>query len=209
MVIGTQAANADTQVDSNHVRVEQGDTISGIAQKHNVSVDSLVQANHMSNPDMIFVGDTLVLTPNASNSENVTQTPSYKDSQHMNQPVHMIENTVNNNQPATTVQQSAPVTQPAPVTNTTTVQQSAPVAAPAQSSTLDDNAAANAIGAAESGNSYSAMNGRYVGRWQLDASYLNGDYSPANQDRVFQQYCNQRYGGINQALAFRQSHGWY
>ena len=213
MVIGTQAANADTQVDSNHVRVEQGDTISGIAQKHNVSVDSLVQANHMSNPDMIFVGDTLVLTPNVSNNENVTQTPSDGDSQHMNQPVHMIENnentvntvnTVNNNQPATTVQQSAPVTN-----TTTTVQQSAPVATPTQSSTLDDNAAANAIGAAESGNSYSAMNGRYVGRWQLDASYLNGDYSPANQDRVFQQYCNQRYGGINQALAFRQSHGWY
>ena len=228
MVIGTQAANADTQVDSNHVRVEQGDTISGIAQKHNVSVDSLVQANHMSNPDMIFVGDTLVLTPNADNNNNqsanvqnnvqpATQTPSDGDSQHMNQPVHMIENnenTANNNQPATNTQQATPVTnttvqQSAPVTNTTTVQQSTPVATPTQSSTLDDNAAANAIGAAESGNSYSAMNGRYVGRWQLDASYLNGDYSPANQDRVFQQYCNQRYGGINQALAFRQSHGWY
>ena len=191
MVIGTQAANADTQIDSNHVRVEQGDTVSEIAQKHNVSVDSLVQANHMSNPDMIFVGDTLVLTPNASNNENATQTPSYKGSQHMYQPVHMTENNVNNNQ------------------STTNTQQSAPVATPVHSSNLDDNAAANAIGAAESGNSYSAMNGRYVGRWQLDASYLNGDYSPANQDRVFQQYCNQRYGGISQALAFRQSHGWY
>lgn len=194
MVIGTQAANADTQIDSSHVRVEQGDTISEIAQKHNVSVDSLVQANHLSNPDIIFVGDTLVLTPNASNNENATQTQSYKGSQHMYQPVHMIENSennVNNNQP------------------TTNTQQSTPVATPAHSSNLDDNAAANAIGAAESGNSYSAMNGRYVGRWQLDASYLNGDYSPDNQDRVFQQYCNQRYGGISQALAFRQSHGWY
>ena len=70
MVIGTQAANADTQIDSNHVRVEQGDTVSEIAQKHNVSVESLVQANHMSNPDMIFVGDTLVLTPNADNNNN-------------------------------------------------------------------------------------------------------------------------------------------
>lgn len=191
MVIGTQAANADTQIDSSHVRVEQGDTISEIAQKHNVSVDSLVQANHLSNPNLIFVGDTLVLTPNASNSETTTQSPSDKGSQHMYQPVHMIENNANNNQP------------------TTNTQQSTQVATPAQSSTLDDNAAANAIGAAESGNSYSAMNGRYVGRWQLDASYLNGDYSPANQDRVFQQYCNQRYGGISQALAFRQSHGWY
>ena len=191
MVIGTQAANADTQIDSSHVRVEQGDTISEIAQKHNVSVDSLVQANHLSNPNLIFVGDNLVLTPNASNNENATKTPSDKGSQHMYQPVHMTEDNVNNNRP------------------TTNTQQSTQVATPVHSSNLDDNAAANAIGAAESGNSYSAMNGRYVGRWQLDASYLNGDYSPANQDRVFQQYCNQRYGGISQALAFRQSHGWY
>ena len=208
MVIGTQAANADTQVDSNHVRVEQGDTISGIAQKHNVSVDSLVQANHLSNPDMIFVGDTLVLTPNASNSENAIQTPSDGVSQHMNQPVHMIENnenTVNNNQPATTVQQSAPVTttvqQSAPVTNTT-VQQSAPVATNGSSS-------AEAISQAESGGSYTAQNGRYYGKYQLDLAYLGGDLSPQHQEEVFQQYCNQRYGSVDGAWSFRQSHGWY
>lgn len=211
MVIGTQAANADTQVDSNHVRVEQGDTISGIAQKHNVSVDSLVQANHMSNPDMIFVGDTLVLTPNASNNENVTQTPSDGVSQHMNQPVHMIENnentvnTANNNQPATTVQQSAPVTttvqQSAPVTNTT-VQQAAPV-------TTNGSSSAEAISQAESGGSYTAQNGRYYGKYQLDLAYLGGDLSPQHQEEVFQQYCNQRYGSVDGAWSFRQSHGWY
>ena len=216
MVIGTQAANADTQVDSNHVRVEQGDTVSGIAQKHNVSVDSLVQANHMSNPDMIFVGDTLVLTPNVSNNENVTQTPSDGDSQHMNQPVHMIENnenTVNNNQPATTVQQSAPVAQSAPVTNTTTIQQSAPVATTTvqQSAPVATNgsSAAEAISQAESGGSYTAQNGRYYGKYQLDLAYLGGDLSPQHQEEVFQQYCNQRYGSVDGAWSFRQSHGWY
>ena len=205
MVIGTQAVNADTQVDSNHVRVEQGDTVSGIAQKHNVSVDSLVQANHMSNPDMIFVGDTLVLTPNASNNEKATQAQSYKGSQHMYQPVHMIENnenTVNNNQPATTIQQSAPVAQSAPVTNTTTVQQSAPVATNGSSS-------AEAISQAESGGSYTAQNGRYYGKYQLDLAYLGGDLSPQHQEEVFQQYCNQRYGSVDGAWRFRQSHGWY
>lgn len=186
MVIGTQAANADTQIDSNHVRVEQGDTVSEIAQEHNVSVDSLVQANHLSNPDMIFVGDTLVLTPNASNNENVTQTPSYKGSQHMHQPVHMIENNENNaNNANNTTQQTA--------TN----------------SSLAGNSAAEAISQAESGGSYTAQNGRYYGKYQLDMSYLGGDLSPQHQDEVFQQYCNQRYGSIENALAFRQSHGWY
>ena len=204
MVIGTQAANADTQVDSNHVRVEQGDTVSGIAKKHNVSVDSLVQANHMSNPDMIFVGDTLVLTPNASNSENATQTPSDGDSQHMNQPVHMIENnenTVNNNQPATTVQQSAPVT------TTTTVQQSAPVAAPAQSSTnssLAGNSMAALRRSIESGGNYNTNTGNgYLGAYQFapqtiagieSATGMKWSMDPATQDAFANYYANTRYG---------------
>ena len=210
MVIGTQAANADTQVDSNHVRVEQGDTISGIAQKHNVSVDSLVQANHMSNPDMIFVGDTLVLTPNASNSENATQTPSDGVSQHMNQPVHMIENnenTVNNNQPATTVQQSAPVAQSAPVTNTTTVQQSAPVTQSAKTTT-NNSLAGNSMAALrrsiESGGNYNTNTGNgYIGAYQFapqtiagieSATGMKWSMDPATQDAFANYYANTRYG---------------
>ena len=213
MVIGTQAANADTQVDSNHVRVEQGDTISGIAQKHNVSVDSLVQANHMSNPDMIFVGDTLVLTPNVSNNENVTQTPSDGDSQHMNQPVHMIENnenTVNNNQPATTVQQSAPVTttvqQSAPVATTTTVQQSAPVVT---KTTTNNSLAGNSMAALrrsiESGGNYNTNTGNgYIGAYQFapqtiagieSATGMQWSMDPATQDAFANYYANSRYGG--------------
>ena len=210
MVIGTQAANADTQVDSNHVRVEQGDTVSGIAQKHNVSVDSLVQANHMSNPDMIFVGDTLVLTPNADNNENVTQTPSDGDSQHMNQPVHMIENnenTVNNNQPATTIQQSAPVAQSAPVTNTTTVQQSAPVTQSAKTTT-NNSLAGNSMAALrrsiESGGNYNTNTGNgYIGAYQFapqtiagieSATGMKWSMDPATQDAFANYYANTRYG---------------
>ena len=34
----------------------------------------------------------------------------------------------------------------------------------------------------ESGGSYSARNGQYIGKYQLSASYLNGDYSAANQN---------------------------
>ena len=217
MVIGTQAANADTQVDSNHVRVEQGDTVSGIAQKHNVSVDSLVQANDMSNPDMIFVGDTLVLTPNADNNNNqsanvqnnvqpATQTPSDGVSQHMNQPVHMIENnenTVNNNQPATTVQQ------PAPVTNTTTVQQSAPVAQSAKTTTTNNSLAGNSMAALrrsiESGGNYNTNTGNgYIGAYQFapqtiagieSATGMQWSMDPATQDAFANYYANSRYGG--------------
>lgn len=61
----------------------------------------------------------------------------------------------------------------------------------------------------ESGGSYTATNGRYYGAYQLDVSYLGGDLSPENQDRVAEQYVNNRYGGWDGAMSFWQSHGWY
>ena len=46
----------------------------------------------------------------------------------------------------------------------------------------------------ESGGNYGATNGQYIGKYQLSASYLNGDYSAANQERVADQYVASRYG---------------
>lgn len=65
------------------------------------------------------------------------------------------------------------------------------------------------IAQAESGNSYTARNGQYIGKYQLSASYLHGDYSPANQERVARQYAVSRYGSIGAAAAFHQAHGWW
>lgn len=65
------------------------------------------------------------------------------------------------------------------------------------------------IASRESGGSYTAQNGRYIGKYQLDASYLNGDYSPANQERVAAQYAQSRYGSWEAAQAFWQAHGWW
>lgn len=61
----------------------------------------------------------------------------------------------------------------------------------------------------ESGGNYSATNGRYYGAYQLDSSYLNGDYSAENQDKVAEEYVNNRYGGWEGAASFWESHGWY
>lgn len=61
----------------------------------------------------------------------------------------------------------------------------------------------------ESGGSYNARNGQYIGRYQLSSAYLNGDYSPANQERVADNYVAQRYGSWENALAFWNSNGWY
>ena len=61
----------------------------------------------------------------------------------------------------------------------------------------------------ESSGSYSATNGRYIGRYQLDASYLNGDYSEANQESVADSYVAGRYGSWEAAQAFWMANGWY
>lgn len=61
----------------------------------------------------------------------------------------------------------------------------------------------------ESGGSYNARNGQYIGRYQLSAAYLNGDYSPENQERVADNYVSQRYGSWENALQFWNNNGWY
>ena len=61
----------------------------------------------------------------------------------------------------------------------------------------------------ESGGSYSASNGQYIGKYQLSASYLGGDYSAANQEKVADQYVYSRYGSWVNAKSFWQAHGWY
>lgn len=61
----------------------------------------------------------------------------------------------------------------------------------------------------ESGGSYTAKNGNYYGKYQLSISYLNGDLSAANQEKVADQYVASRYGSWTAAQSFWESHGWY
>lgn len=161
--------------------VQSGDTLSEISQKFNTTVETLAQKNNINNVNVISVGQQLDIP-----DENVQATPTQNV---VTQPVQQTQ--VQQPQQATT----QVVQQP----QTTTSNQGG--------SNLGS--AAEQIAQAESGGDYNARNGQYIGKYQLSASYLNGDYSPANQDRVFQQYCNQRYGSVENALAFRQSHGWY
>ena len=78
------------------------------------------------------------------------------------------------------------------------------------SNTSGSEAAAKAwIAGRESGGSYSARNGQYIGKYQLSASYLGGDYSAENQERVADNYVKSRYGSWTGAQKFWQTNGWY
>lgn len=176
-------ANADTTIDSNHVQVEAGDTLSAIAQKHGTDVDTLVRDNHIANKHLIHVGDKLVVMPGVKNTDVNGQDTDNHVTNPVTTPTSDQQNTTTN---------TLPVTQQAPAT-----------------SGVSSNSAKEAIAQKESGGSYTATNSKYIGRYQLDASYLNGDYSIANQEKVADQYVAQRYGSWDAALAFHNAHGWY
>nr|WP_236608991.1 hypothetical protein [Streptococcus ratti] len=72
-----------------------------------------------------------------------------------------------------------------------------------------DAAAKEFIAQKESGGNYSAQNGQYYGRYQLSSSYLNGDLSAENQERVADAYVTSRYGSWTAAQAFWNANGWY
>lgn len=194
-LLGATTANADTKIDDTHVRVEAGDTVSSIANKYGTDVSTIASASNLSDANKIFVGDILVLTPEAQQpTTNNVQTP-----------------VANQAQPASQATVNTQPVQNQPVQSQATVQQSTPVQAQPATSAVSgsEQSAKEWIASRESGGSYGATNGRYVGRYQLDASYLNGDYSEANQERVAQQYVTNRYGSWVNAQSFWQSHGWY
>ena len=107
---------------------------------------------------------------------------------------------INEDLPTTSVEKNVVVT----VTPEATVQQSAPTSTP-----TNDSSAKEWIAQRESGGSYTAQNGQYVGRYQLTNTYLHGDYSPANQEKVADEYVANRYGSWDNAKAHWLSNGWY
>ena len=173
--------------------VKAGDTLWGISQKYGVSLNKIEALNNKSS--LIHVGNKIKLTGAYTYTAPVVQAKvNYNAStQTGNQASNQTSTQTSYKQPATTQQSTA---------STSTY---------SNVSTGTDSSAKEQIAQAESGGSYTAVNassGAY-GKYQLLPQYLHGDYSPANQERVFQQYCSQRYGGVAQALSFRQAHGWY
>lgn len=70
-------------------------------------------------------------------------------------------------------------------------------------------AAKNWIAYRESRYSYTARNGNCYGRYQLLRSYLHGNYSAVNQEKVANAYVAGRYGTWTRAKSFWQAHHWY
>lgn len=165
--------------ESSTYTVKEGDTLSEIAETHNTTVEKLAENNHIDNIHLIYVDQELVIDG-----------------------------------PVAPVATPAPATYAAPAAQDETVL--APVAEiPVVSETVvstvsgSEAEAKEWIAQKESGGSYTATNGRYIGRYQLTDSYLNGDYSAENQERVADAYVAGRYGSWTAAKNFWLNNGWY
>ena len=159
--------------------VKPGDTLSEIAETYNTTVEKLAKLNNIKNVDLIYVDQVLVIEGEAP---VVAATPATTT-------------------PAPSANTEAPVSTPAPVAEESTT--------PAATVSGSEAEAKEWIAQKESGGSYTATNGRYIGRYQLTDSYLNGDYSAENQERVADAYVSGRYGSWTAAKNFWLNNGWY
>ena len=128
--------------------------------------------------------------------------------------VLVIEGTASTVAPAATTEETAPAAtetvEEAPAATTTYEAPTAESNTAAASTVSGSEAEAKEwIAQKESGGSYTATNGQYIGRYQLTDSYLNGDYSAENQERVADAYVAGRYGSWTAAKNFWVNNGWY
>lgn len=184
-LLGGVSVSADTT----EYTVKSGDTLSHIALDHGTTIDQLAKDNQLKDINLIFVGEKLVV--NTGNDVNIQPV--------VEQPVYEVQQEVEVTQPVYEVQEEVTVQ---PVVQEP-VQQTSPVV-------TGSNAAKEWIAQKESSGSYTAVNGQYYGRYQLNPSlYVGFDTTPAGQEAAADAYVASRYGSWEAAQAFWEANGWY
>ena len=172
--------------------VKSGDTLSGIAEKYNTTVEKLAEKNKIKDIHLIYVDQVLVIDGEAP----ATSTTSAATAE----------------APVAAPAATETTTYEAPAASVTVAEETVATTETSASTSTVSGSEAEAkewIAQKESGGSYTATNGRYIGRYQLTDSYLNGDYSAENQERVADAYVAGRYGSWTAAKNFWLNNGWY
>ena len=172
--------------------VKSGDTLSGIAEKYNTTVEKLAEKNKIKDIHLIYVDQVLVIDGEAP-ATSTTSAATAED-------------------PVAAPAATETTTYEAPAASVTVAEETVATTETSASTSTVSGSEAEAkewIAQKESGGSYTATNGRYIGRYQLTDSYLNGDYSAENQERVADAYVAGRYGSWTAAKNFWLNNGWY
>lgn len=186
-LVGAQQAQAAT------VTAQSGDTVSELADKYGVSIDSIEKANDIdATTHLIFAGQNYEI-PDGTDTTTAQAVQAQQQA-----------SAAQAQQAASTVQQAAQTQQATTAAATTTA---------ASGSTYDQFIAAggtaelwNTIVMPESGGNANAVspNG-YHGLGQTKESWGYG--SVASQTAGMLNYATSRYGSVSGAIAFRQSNG--
>ncbi|WFA02533.1 LysM peptidoglycan-binding domain-containing protein [Limosilactobacillus fermentum] len=229
VALGTVATTVSANADSIYT-VKSGDTLSGISCQfsHDYAfVDTLASNNNIANKNLIYVGQKLVIKddgeitsatasqvaslPSASaSSTSQAQTDSASAaSQAAAQSAAAASQAALQSQQAASQSAAATSTAYTTMAATSTTTSTSSTSSYTSSLSSSEEAAKEWITQKESGGSYTAKNGNYYGKYQLSISYLNGDLSAANQEKVADQYVASRYGSWTAAQSFWESHGWY
>ena len=185
--------------ESSTYTVKEGDTLSEIAETHNTTVEKLAENNHIDNIHLIYVGQELVIDGPVAPAAPVSTTYEAPAAQDETVSAPAAETTE-------VAEEAAPVASTLAAEETVATTETS---APAATVSGSEAEAKEWIAQKESGGSYTATNGRYIGRYQLTDSYLNGDYSAENQERVADAYVAGRYGSWSAAKNFWLNNGWY
>ena len=170
--------------------VKAGDTLSEIAETYHTTVEKLAEKNKIQDIHLIFVDQVLVIDG----------------------PAVAVATSTTYEAPAVTEEATEAVTYEEETIETTIYEATLAAVEISYTTSTVSGSEAEAkewIAQKESGGSYTATNGRYIGRYQLTDSYLNGDYSAANQERVADAYVAGRYGSWTAAKNFWLNNGWY
>ncbi|GBG95706.1 peptidoglycan-binding protein LysM [Ligilactobacillus salitolerans] len=176
--------SSKVQAGSKTLKVKWGDTVSELAEKYQTTTDAIVQANQLQDPNLILAGQNLTIPGQSSPTGTTTSTTATGVSSSL----AGVE-TVDDSTTSQSVGSDSESLEP-PLTGA-------------------EKTARDYIIQHESSNNYNARNGRYIGKYQLDKDYLNGDFSPANQEKVAAKYVADRYGNWVTAQKHWVSHHWY
>lgn len=190
---------AQINASADEVTVKAGDTVSGLADANDTTVESIETLNPEINKEthLIYVGDVLKVNDNdQAQKDEVQAGVGYYYYDEPQAPV---------------VQAPTPVSQPEPV-----VQEVKATTAPAANdgSVKEQFLAAggteamwSAIVMPESGGNVNATNGQYHGLGQTNQSWGYG--SVADQTKGMIEYANSRYGSVSNAISTRSAQGWW
>lgn len=179
--------------------IQYGDTLAAIAKASDVDVDALVAINDIKNANLIFPGTKLSFTKDETTGEvnEVTVEDSSEEATTYDVAEEVVTETAYE-APAEETYVAEETTYEAPAAETT-----------ASTTSYSSNSAKEIIAQRESGGSYTATNGQYYGRYQLNPTLVAYGASPAEQEVAADKYVAERYGSWDAALAFWNANGFY